>query len=154
TGACTSNDACVSGFCGVFGTGSCCAAQCMAAVDSACNPIDCDPTSGACVYSATSDRCGTDSCSNASLTQSSCHSGVCSAGTPTWCPYHRACNAAGTACRTSCSANSDCVSGFYCNAGVCAGVQDTGACTSNDACTSGICGVSGTGHCCTGPTRC
>jgi hypothetical protein len=151
---CTANEQCQSFSCGVLGSGNCCATQCMAAIDFACNPTGCDAASGACTYSA-GNACGAPTCSDGMLTIGACDdSGTCSPGSPATCPFGFACNVTGTACLTSCSTSSDCAAGFVCNHDFCVPPQLTGSCTADDNCTSGICGISGHGHCCTQPGRC
>ncbi len=148
TGPCTTNDSCASGFCGVSGSGNCCATQCMAVSGSACNATDCDAITGACSYPV-GRACGTIGCSGQMLTAGSCDAtGACQSATSA-CPNNLICNTAGTACLATCGATSDCVAGFYCNNGACQAQVTTGPCTENDDCASGICGVGGRGFCCT-----
>jgi hypothetical protein len=146
-GACGSNAACTSGVCGTTGTGNCCAAACVATADPACDASDCDATTGACVYAAGAFCSG--ACTGSTLTAGACDAtGACGVPSTLACPGNLVCNAAGTGCLATCAQLSDCMSGFYCNAGTCAQIEDTGACAANDACTSGICGIAGSGHCC------
>ena len=147
---CTSNATCVSGVCGTDGSGRCCASSCST-TDPNCGATGCDDT-GACIFPASGTACGSPSCSGNTLTSAgTCNgSGTCAAGTPSACPGHLQCLDA-TSCATACASTADCVTGFFCAAG--AGTCDpqiaTGPCTENDACTSGVCGIAGTGHCCT-----
>jgi hypothetical protein len=144
--ACTANGQCLSGVCGINGSGHCCHTACST-TDATCGATACDAT-GACTY-PTGTACGT-SCNGNMLTAKACNaSGACTPGAPTPCPNHLACNSSATACVTTCVDRTGCVSGYYCNGGSCAVPQATGPCTTNDACTSGICGVTGSGHCCT-----
>jgi hypothetical protein len=147
-GPCVSNATCTSGFCGIDGGGNCCTAQCAPATDPACHPTSCDASSGACVYPA-GIACGTITCVGDTLTTGACDAtGSCKL-TSASCARDLVCNDGGTTCLTTCAVKHDCVTGFYCNGGICAAQQATGPCNTNDACTSAICGVSGTGHCCT-----
>jgi hypothetical protein len=79
-------------------------------------------------------------------------SGSCSAGTAAPCAGGFIC-ANATSCKTACASDTDCQSGSYCAnpgaSGTCvARAANGGVCSGNNQCTSGICGVSGTGHCC------
>jgi len=54
-----------------------------------------------------------------------------------------------TSCFSQCTTGADCNSGFYCSGTTCAPVESLGAaCTSDSACQSGVCGINGTGNCC------
>ncbi len=123
--ACTENDACGSGMCGVSGSGNCCTAACATA-DPTCGATSCDST-GTCTYPAATTPCGTTSCSGSMLTTSACNgSGTCAVGTPTDCPNNLACNSAGTSCNASCTTATqitDCASGDFCDSpmSVCCG---------------------------------
>ncbi len=145
---CSANTQCQSDICGITGSGNCCTALCST-TDATCGATACDDT-GACTYPTTS--CGTASCSGAMLTQSNCDgTGTCAAGAPAACPNSLQCNGAGTACLTICAVMSDCVVGAYCDTATsqCIAQQATGPCTSDSACTSDICGLNGSGNCCT-----
>jgi hypothetical protein len=147
SGACTTNDACSSGVCGIAGTGNCCSTRCALTSNPTCGATGCDPSTAACVYPA-GKVCEPGSCTGETLTTNTCDaSGSCQPLVAP-CPAHLACDDGGTTCRATCSALFDCASGFYCSAGTCAARRATGACAENDACTSGICGVTGTGQCC------
>ena len=143
-GACSQGADCVSGFC----LGGACCALTTCGSDTNCQGTRCDET-GACVYPTVS--CGTPSCnaSTQQLTTSACDQGTCVAGTPSNCPDHLTC-ANGTACQISCVLSNDCISGFYCSAGSCLAQLAAGSvCTSSESCATGVCGVAGSGHCCT-----
>ena len=144
---CIANADCASGVCGLDGTGVCCSHACSTE-DSACGATDCD-SSGNCSYPSSTTTCGR--CSNGTLTPGTCDGlGLCaSPGTPGPCPNHLGCNPSGSGCNTMCAKTSDCAPGFYCNSAACVPQIATGACDENDACISGLCGVIGTGHCCT-----
>ena len=164
-GACTANNQCESDVCGVGGTGNCCAAACLAG---ACGATSCN-ASGACVYplsGATVAGCagicdGAGHCEEAGggtcTSNSQCESDVCGiAGTGNCCTA--AC-VAGACGATSCDATGACV---YPLSGAtvagCSGICDGtghceeaggGTCTSNSQCESNVCGIAGTGNCCT-----
>jgi hypothetical protein len=159
SGSCTANEVCVSGVCGLTGTGNCCAAQCAPATDMACNPTACDATTAACIYPSGA-ACGTPaSCPGDAgaddaglgnvLTASNCDSlGACNTVTGP-CPNNLVCNPAGTACLNICATTIDCDTGFYCSNTRCLPKVAIGACNTNEACLSGLCGTTGIGHCCT-----
>jgi hypothetical protein len=162
--ACTSNDDCASGTCGVNGSGHCCASSCSLSGPLGCGASDCD-TAGACVYPPSTTPCGTPSCSGVTYATRTCDgAGACAVPTTVTCPNSLNCNAAGTACDQSCSSKFDCATGNYCASGSCLPQVMLGACTSNDACILGICGLYGMGSCCAstcnggigscGPTGC
>ncbi len=150
---CASNDACQSGVCGVNGSGNCCTAQCKTD-DATCAATACD-TKGACTYPTDGKACNS-SCEYGVDTASNCSQGACSPQKPTQCPMNLACNSAGTACAEVCDPKNgaaDCSLGWYCastpSGNVCAPQISLGACAGNAECTSNVCGVTGTGHCCT-----
>jgi hypothetical protein len=133
---CDAGGDCASGAC----LGDCCTASCT--VGGACGATGCSDA-GACLYPPS--KCSAESCAGGVQTNAAtCSGGSCPAATTQPCaPY--TCNAGGTACYTSCTADGDCVSGYYCNAGSCQPIQSAGAtCTGNDACASGQC----LGNCC------
>jgi hypothetical protein len=144
---CSSNAQCQSGLCGIAGSGKCCSSACLTA-DPTCGATACDAT-GTCVYPGAV-HCSTDSCSAGMLTQSNCSgSGTCTQGTPAACPNHQQCKTA-TSCDSQCSTPTDCVSGYTCDTAThqCVAKRATGACVSSDACASGVCGIHGSGNCC------
>ena len=151
--ACTSNDSCQSGVCGLDGTGNCCTTTCKTD-DALCAATACD-TKGACEYPPGGMACNS-SCQYGLFTGSVCNNGACSAAKPVQCPMNLACNSAGTACAGTCDpANgaADCSLGWYCaslaGGGVCTPQISLGPCAANAECMSNVCGVSGTGDCCT-----
>jgi hypothetical protein len=145
--ACASNASCQSGVCGINGSGNCCTMACSTS-DATCGATACDHN-GACTYPPSTTTCGTVSCAASMLTTSDCNGmGTCTANASTACPNHFAC-ADATSCKTTCTSSADCAIGSVCNGGACTTQIATGACTENDACTSGVCGIAGTGHCCT-----
>ncbi len=146
-GSCTENDDCVSGFCGVDGTGYCCSTACSQAA--LCGASGCDPLSGACQYPDAGLVCGQDSCEGGLFQPApTCELGSCQAGQPIDCaPYE--CNAGG--CLTSCASNADCVQG-YCDlpALTCCslpsgGTIDVDSSHGNDL--TPCCGTAGNGAC-------
>jgi len=149
---CTGNATCQSSVCGTDGSGHCCTTACSTGNNAACGATDCDDT-GACTFPASGTSCGAASCSASMLTSAgNCNgSGNCVAGTQSTCSGNFTCMNA-TACATTCTSTSDCVGGFFCvvDAGACDAQITAGPCTENDTCTSGVCGTSGTGHCCAG----
>lgn len=78
-----------------------------------------------CAYPGASTACGTPNCAAGAATTSACDGqGTCAAGTPVDCaPY--ACGA--TACKTSCSGNTDCASGYTCSNSACIAATDAGS---------------------------
>ena len=126
-GPCTENDDCTQGYCGVAGTGHCCAGPCSSLAP--CGATDCDPNSGVCVYANAGVACGQASCDGGILQPGlQCDGlGACPATQAVSCaPY--ACVADTNACATSCSSNADC-SGGYCDtpSSTCCGVPSGGS---------------------------
>ncbi len=77
-------------------------------------------------HCCTSSSCPSDTCTANKLTHYSCGtSGNCTPTTTT-CPGNLQCNDAHTACLTACSKNSDCVSGYCNNSGVCTAKRTNG----------------------------
>ena len=92
--------------------------------------------------------CGATICAGGSVAGKLCKSGACTdeAGKP--CGAFK-CNPQGTACMTSCSANADCSTGFFCKSATCIPVLDLGhSCTGAEQCTSTFCVG---GMCCDDP---
>jgi hypothetical protein len=123
--------------------------NCTASSESTCG-LDgqCDGA-GACRHWSDATECASASCADAVLTEAQeCDGlgGSCPTGTPTECPGHLQC-ASASACRSTCSEHSHCVSGYYCDTGACLPLIATGdACDDNDAsCVSGHCED---GYCC------
>ena len=143
--ACGGASACQSGFCvdGVCCENACTGAcmtcggvgtlgQCTPAVSGTDVRNDCtaDPTTscghdgfcdgaGACRKWAAGTACGVAACASATLLPvPACDgAGICAAGAPTSCGTYQ-CSATGASCKTSCTSDADCNSGF-CSAGVC-----------------------------------
>ncbi len=148
--ACTSNAACQSGVCGLNGSGNCCTTACRTD-DVICAASACDNT-GACTYPAAGGVCN-GSCLYGQFTASLCDgAGACSPQKPVACPNNLSCNADGTACVGTCdpkNGTADCSPGWYCSGTTCTPQIQLGACTTNAECESNVCGINGTGHCCT-----
>jgi hypothetical protein len=149
--ACDANDQCASNLCGTSGAGHCCSFSCPV-VDSSCSATDCD-TTGSCSYPGTDTICAYGTCDIATFTPKACNGeGICAVQPAGPCPGNFACDSTGKACQTECGRSSECANGFYCvvaDGGTCLPQLSVGACTQNDACTSNLCGIAGTGHCCT-----
>ncbi|MCC6217547.1 MAG: hypothetical protein IT376_22000 [Polyangiaceae bacterium] len=102
--------------------------------DGACDGV------GACRLYATGTVCGAPTCSSGTLVSSTCTaSHTCSASSVGCSPY--ACDAGGTACRSSCTADTHCAAGNYCRTGgTCASKLANGvACGGANECNSGYC---------------
>ena len=116
-GNCTENDDCYSGRCGIKGVGNCCVgdAGCVTG-DPTCGATDCDPRNGACNYAGAGTACGSvlATCiSGAQQDPSICDGeGTCPAPAMLACtPF--ICGA--TACLTTCTDNTSCGSGDFCD---------------------------------------
>ena len=163
--ACASASQCISGFCtdgvccgsstcpscqacNVNGLGSCAAlpagtpapgAQCPAGPP--CGNTGACNGASACQQAATTVSCGTASCTGSTFTPvSHCNgSGACATpSTSTCAPYVCGTNA----CRADCSADADCVSGYYCTGtnGTCMAKKASGAaCGAAHECGTGNC---------------
>jgi MYXO-CTERM domain-containing protein len=104
-------------------------------------------TSGICVSGICCNATCTGACQSCSVNGSV---GTCtvlevgSAGSPSCSPF--ACDGTDSGCPTSCTSDSECISGDYCSsAGTCLPRESGGTCTTGDQCSSGFC-VAGT--CC------
>lgn len=96
---------------------------------------------GQCRVRAVGTTCGSASCSGRTLTPAGSCDGAssCDAGTPKNCAGNLTC-ASSSACRTTCSDDSHCVTGYFCGSGSCKPLKDQGATCSADAeCTSQSC---------------
>ncbi|MCA9664792.1 MAG: hypothetical protein KC503_04365 [Myxococcales bacterium] len=161
-GTCASGAQCQSGFCA---DGVCCSSSCdgacrtcngkypgacelvgngddprgdCAGSDSACAGR-CDGA-GACRFPDKTQSCGSASCSAGSLEAPVCDGAGGCAKTPTLCDGF-ACEASGSACKSSCSDNGDCSGTFQCVGGKCVNQLPNGASCGNndDACASKHC---------------
>ncbi|MGZ3452669.1 MAG: hypothetical protein ACXVEF_23875, partial [Polyangiales bacterium] len=110
----------------------------------------CDGTSPvACSYPTGSASCGTPSCTAGVATNAGTCDGAGSCNQPTASCGVYTCS--GAVCRTTCSVDGDCASGYFCSAGACTAKRATGnACTAANQCSSGAC-VSGV---CCGSASC
>ncbi len=122
--ACNGGGQCLSGVCGTTGVGNCCATSCTTG-DPICGATGCD-TSGACLYPSNATPCTAGSCSNDIQTNPSlCNGqGTCTPpSTPTTSCAPFLCGT--TTCLTTCTDDTSCVSGGFCDRG-------------NTACCSGL----------------
>jgi hypothetical protein len=123
SGPCTEDDDCVSDMCALpasadAGPGNCCQTTCMEGSNPICNSMGCDATTGACLYPEGM-VCANSSCANSKSITNTCDIlGNC-LPTASDCPNDFGCNSERSACNTSCMANTDCASGFFCDAGAC-----------------------------------
>ena len=142
--SCTADSQCCSGACGI---NNCCATACNTS-DPVCGAVACDSVKGACEYPLKTMTCGGQCANGVETLASTCNgSGLCQGATVPCAPY--VCSA--SACKTSCTQKSDCMSGYHCD-GTGACVTQTapgGTCAANDECSSGVCDVKGSGRCCT-----
>src|SRR6478752_6482220 len=96
---------------------------------------------GACRVQSLGSACGTATCSGSTLTPAGSCDGAssCSAGTAQACPGNFTC-ASATACRTTCTADTQCVSGYFCASGSCTKKKSQGAsCGAANECSSASC---------------
>jgi hypothetical protein len=103
---------------------------------------------GACHYTPAATSCAPDSCSGSTLKTSACDgvAHTCVA-TSNACKGALVC-ASATGCKTTCTADSDCVTGDYCASGTCTTKLDNGAtCGGSSQCKNGNCVE---GVCCDG----
>jgi Cellulose binding domain len=130
------------------------ATQCATTVASTCGTDGMCNGMGACRFWATTTQCAAATCVGSTLTpQRTCDgAGVCRAVTTSQCdPY--LCNTATPACRTTCTANTDCVTTNLCVTGSCGKLADGQACTlasdcAHNFCAQGVCcGTACTGTC-------
>jgi hypothetical protein len=166
---CASDNECASTYCGApvgsDGGGNCCVGPC-ALGKKPCQFLGCDGN-GACYYPNTEKACDPYSpycLGNALVTRACNGAGGCEILSASTCPDNFACNNEGddanydagfdAGCNTTCTRSIDCALGFVCNAEACVLPVDTGACTENDDCSSGVCGITGSGHCCSEACGC
>ena len=118
--------------------------QCATGDPSTCGTDgSCNGTGGCRLYPLGT-SCGNATCTGSTLTSArACNgTGTCQAATTSMCtPY--ACGAG--VCRTTCTANSDCVAPFTCIGGSCTTKPDGAACAAAGECESNVCAQ---GVCC------
>jgi hypothetical protein len=133
-------------------------AECAADPVSSChNDGYCDGASGCRQYS-NGTVCRSKSCADGANTSSEssevkCSSGTCGSAATSSCGDYKC---GGDTCRQSCTQNSQCTTGNYCESPQCVPTKDLGAlCKEPAECTTGICGKYQTnvrsGHCCSTP---
>jgi hypothetical protein len=119
-----------------------------------CKQDNCNGSTGANACNVSDNTsCGTPSCTAGTETDQLCMTGTCTS-TPKNCNnFMCTVPGSGGVCVTSCTVGADtgCKMGFYCVAGTsCVAKGGPGAvCAAADQCTSGLCGTTGSGHCCT-----
>lgn len=100
-------------------------------------------TRTACTFPGNATTCRAQSCSGNALTPAAfCNGGgTCSLPATSTCGESLACNAAGTACLTSCQHDADCLAPLpYCAASTCTAARPAGTtCGSDGQCRSGHC---------------
>lgn len=110
---------------------------------------------GVCEQESAASSCAASVCANGQLTPArTCSgSGTCGAASSAACAGGFVC-ASATDCKTACASDADCQNASdYCAnpgpTGTCeAKLSPGGLCGGNNQCASGVCGVTGTGHCC------
>ncbi|HZL16912.1 MAG TPA: dickkopf-related protein [Polyangia bacterium] len=162
TGFCTDGVCCGTGPCGtcqacnVNGIGSCSfittgttapAGQCP--VTTTCGNTGACNGAGACQQASTAVSCNTPICSGSTFTAQPFCSGSGTCATPTAGNCGAYICASTTACKTTCAADTDCVSGDYCTAtsgGSCVAQKALGAtcgtsheCAGGNSCVDGVC---------------
>lgn len=114
--------------CSTMGSGAC-------SSDGVCNGT------GACRVTTTGTVCAPPSCvgTASAASESACSAtGTCTPKMTTPCsPF--LCDPTTAKCKTTCTADTDCVPGLRCTGGSCAGKPIASACTTNAECTSGFC---------------
>lgn len=135
--------------------------ECTAAPVSSCgNDGYCDGASG-CRQYADGTVCHPGSCSDGANSSTeyaevACSGGTCADAATSGCGDYKC---GGDACRESCSQNSHCARGNYCESNECVPTKELGSlCEEPAQCETGICGAYETdvrpGHCCSTPTNC
>jgi hypothetical protein len=118
--------------------------QCMDQGATSCGTDGACDGAGGCRLYAAATPCGGTTCSGSTFTSApTCNgSGVCQPGTQSSCtPY----NCGATACLTSCTASTDCVSPNPCGGGKCGKFSNGATCAADTDCQSGVCAQ---GVCC------
>jgi len=107
-----------------------------------CGPI-CDGSDiTACHYPNEAKSCGANSCTTTGGTFIEKHTSVCN-GAGACSDVPKTCGGFicdTTACKSTCTANTDCTTGYYCKSGACIPIEGLGtSCTTASTCTSGFC---------------
>lgn len=165
TGTCRScraaNTGAADGHCAPITAGTDPDNECATASVSTCkNDGYCDGQSGCRQYASgtvcRAKACTDDVNSSSQSAEVACSSGACATAGTSSCGAYK-CN--GDTCRTSCSQNSQCVTGKYCETPNCVATKPPGSlCKAAAECNTAICNNATTnvrpGHCCTTPTNC
>jgi hypothetical protein len=167
--ACTQSlkeDGSADGTCGVAKAGTDPHGSCAATSPTTCGTTGACAGNGTCALHSATTVCAPQSCSGSTVTpQRLCNgSGTCVVGVPAPCPGNFNC-ADGSACRTACTSDAHCSSGFFCNSvGACEAKKPLGTqcpttlcyqggncdrCSSAGGCVDGFCCESS----CTTPCR-
>ncbi|MGZ3450363.1 MAG: Kelch repeat-containing protein [Polyangiales bacterium] len=139
--SCTANDQCVAGHCV---DGVCCDSACAGSCQ-ACQLAATGSPDGTCalVKDGKDPRgdCPGGSCTGATLTNNVCDgTGKCRANTIDCAPGKCATSGSVVSCATTCTLDSDCDAGAYCDAKTCKAKLARGvACAANSQCSSGFC---------------
>jgi hypothetical protein len=113
----------------------------LGASSCASNGAGCSGTANACILYPQGTACQPGTCTSGQETEpSSCDgSGTCVPGATGSCAPYK-CNQQGTACAATCSIDTDCVSGNFCDAGSCLPLKGNGeTCSAASQCVSGFC---------------
>ncbi|MBI5542723.1 MAG: hypothetical protein HY901_02465, partial [Deltaproteobacteria bacterium] len=145
------------GVCGPSSAGTDPDEECATELASSCGMTGACSGAAACALYPATTVCLEQSCAAGTLNKAHLCSGAgaCVEGGTEGCGAY-ACNAAGSACLTTCSADADCAAGTYCDgSSACVAKKaDGGVCASSNVCSSGSC-VDGVccNSACTGPCQ-
>jgi len=116
------------------------ATQCTMTAASTCGTDGTCNGAGACRSYVSGTQCVAPSCSGSTLTsaQTCDGAGICRPATTGGCAGNLNCGSA-TACKTTCTADGDCVSPYVCKSGSCALKTPGTTCTTAGECASGFC---------------
>ena len=128
----------IDGECAPIADGSDPDTECTAEPATSCGTTGTCNGARACKLHPVGTSCGPGQCSGIERIPAECDGfGSCATGTPASCVPYVCQN--GT-CPTSCSADADCVTGFYCVNGSCNGKRAPGeTCSAGNQCASGFC---------------
>jgi hypothetical protein len=115
--------------------------ECAVDAANACGRDGACTGGGACRVRSVGTACGTATCSGSTLTPQGACDGAssCTASAATACPGNLTC-ASTSACRTTCSTDANCLTGYFCAAGSCSPKKGKGAsCGAANECTGGFC---------------